>query len=224
MFEKEAGMSLYYQDEHVTLYHGDCLTEHREWLDADVLVTDPPYGIGWKIGNNKKSHTTAHAGIQNDQDTAARDSVLRDWGDRCAIAFGTWAEQIPGAKQTPVWKKPPDSGIVGSTTGYKRDVELIFLLGQHIRRTAARSSVIRTDSGKGNYLNGHPHAKPEGLMSWLIEWTEGTVADPFAGSGSTLVAARNLGRKAIGVELEEKYCEIIATRLDQQVIDFEALM
>lgn len=217
-------MSLYYQDEYVTLYHGDCLTDHREWLDADVLVTDPPYGIGWKIDDNKKSKSKAHAGIQNDKDTTARDSVLEAWGERPGIVFGAWVQQVPNAKQTLVWRKPADTGVVGSVTGYRRDVELIFLTGKHPRRSAARSSVITTDRGMNSYLNGHPHAKPAELMGWLIEWTEGAVADPFAGSGSTLIAARNLGRKSIGVEVEEKYCEIIAKRLDQQVIDFGALM
>ena len=217
-------MSLYYQDEHVTLYHGDCFAEHREWLDADVLVTDPPYGIGWKIDENKKSKSKAHAGIQNDQDTTVRDSALEAWGERPGIVFGAWVQQVPNAKQTLVWRKPADTGVVGSVTGYRRDVELIFLTCKHPRRSAARSSVITTDRWMNSYLNGHPHAKPAELMGWLIEWTEGAVADPFAGSGSTLIAARNLGRKAVGVELEEKYCEIIAKRLDQQVIDFGALM
>lgn len=70
-----------------------------------------------------------------------------------------------------------------------------------------------------------PKSPPFPLMESLVSrCPPGIVADPFAGSGATLVAARNLGRKAIGVELEEKYCEIIAKRLDQQVIDFEALM
>lgn len=210
----------YYSDELVTLYHGDCL-QITEWITADVLVTDPPYGIGWKIGNHPKRGSVAHAGIANDDDTSARDAAILMWGDtRPAAVFGTWTAQVPHARQTLVWRKPPDSGVIGSTTGYRRDTELIFLLGGWPRRSASLSSVLGTDAGMGSYLNGHPHAKPTGILEVLITGSPGVIADPFAGSGSTLVAAKRLGRKAIGVELEERYCEIAARRLSQGVLDF----
>jgi site-specific DNA-methyltransferase (adenine-specific) len=210
----------YYADEAVTLFHGDC-REVTAWLEADVLVTDPPYGIGWSIGQNNAAKSKAHAGIQNDGDTTVRDDALVAWGDRPAVVFGSFRAPFPvGVKQTLVWRKPVDAGVVGSTTGYRTDTELIFLLGQHPRRNSSRSSVLTTDGGVAAYRTEHPHSKPLALLQRLMEWLPGAIADPFAGSGSTLVAAKQLGRKAIGVELEERYCEIIAKRLAQGVLDF----
>lgn len=213
----------YYADESVTLYHGDC-REVTAWLGADVLVTDPPYGIGWRIGDHPRRLSWRHGGILNDTDTSVRDAALAAWGQRPGVVFGTWAAPFPQRKQALVWRKPADAGVVGSTTGYRTDTELIFLVGQWPQRNSSWSSVLETNSNKNAYLRpgmGHPHAKPVGLMEVLIDRAPpGVVADPFAGSGSTLVAARLVGRKAVGVELDERYCEVIAKRLDQGVIDF----
>lgn len=216
-------MSLYYEDDYVQLHHGDCRAI-RGWTQADVLVTDPPYGIGWKQGLNKRAKSKAHAGIKNDEDTDVRDQALDLWGDRPAIIFGSWRASVPrDVRQTLVWRKPVDAGVVGSVTGFRNDTELIFLTGTWPKRNAERSSVLTTDTGMHAYLNGHPHAKPVAVMSVLIGATTGVIADPFAGSGSTLVAAREQGRRAIGVELDEAYCELIATRLSQQAFDFSKL-
>jgi site-specific DNA-methyltransferase (adenine-specific) len=120
-------MSLYYEDEFVTLYHGNCLTEHREWLAADVLVTDPPYGTQFTEANPRggygrrqdakrrgSKHAPATAGmgawIAGDNGTDIRDEALAAWGDRPAIAFGSprladppgsWEDRLVWDKKRP---------------------------------------------------------------------------------------------------------------------------
>lgn len=213
----------YYQDDKVTLYLGDC-REVTEWLTADVLVTDPPYGIGWKTGANPKRFQKANPGIAGDDDTSLRDEVLRQWAGRPGVVFGSLYVAAPEeTSQIAVYVKPRDAGLIGSVTGLRRDVEAIYLTGHWPKIPAQRSSVFRTAMGSAarmcERLGGHPHTKPQDVMEALIEaCPPGVIADPFAGSGSTLVAARNLGRRAIGVEIEEKYCEIAAKRLAQDCL------
>ena len=216
----------YYQDEHVTLYHGDCLTEHREWLDADVLVTDPPYGTqpdSTKIGYGRRVQADGFRGrvIANDSEDDVRDAALEAWGDRPTLAFGSprFPDPPGGWDHRLVWDKR-EPGLNGGPWRYTH--ESIFVRGEGwIRTSASTFSILSFPSGNGSpEKRDHVHAKPVRLMEELIAAAPpGVIADPFAGGGSTLVAARNLGRKAIGVELEERYCEIIAKRLQQGAFD-----
>lgn len=228
----------YYQDDRVTLYLGDC-REVTEWLAADVLVTDPPYGRG-ELGIHHDNVTIGRqyfgdaamkvpAVIAGDDDTAVRDEALRTWGDRPAIVFADLRIPVPGSMQVLIYKKPPDAGA-RSTAGFRRDAEAIHLL-RLPAGYGGRSSIIETAARKvnGNSVGlgaryGHPHAKPVDVMETLIAaCPPGVIADPFAGSGSTLVAARNLGRRAVGLEIEERYAERAAKRLCQDVLISGAL-
>lgn len=217
-------MSIYYEDDHVTLYHGDCLTEHMEWLDADVLVTDPPYGGGFRSRHGWRDGEANKIRVSNDKDTGARDSALALWGDRPALAFGFWRRPIPaGTRQMIIWDKRGGNGFSGDYTMPWADAtEQIYVLGRGWtgKRVPAIYSIPSLHSASPERY-GHPTPKPVTLMESLLEKSpDGTIADPFAGSGATLAAAKSSGRTAIGVEIEEKYCEIIARRLSQGVLDF----
>jgi hypothetical protein len=225
-------MTPYYSDDLVTLWLGDC-REVTEWLAADVLVTDPPYGRGWKQGagsGNLRSKTSgryAHEGIAGDGDTETRDTALAMWGDRVAVVFGDPLVDRPrDTRQALGYRKPPAGGNKGTFGGFLRDLELIYLTGPWPAGLNGRSSILATGARNvastyglaGRY--GHPHAKPVDVMETLISaCPPGVIADPFAGSGSTLVAARNLGRRAVGVEIDERYAEKAARRLSQGVLE-----
>ena len=215
----------YYEDDLVTLYLGDC-RDVDAWLSADVLVTDPPYGIAW---SQPAYHGgTAHPGIVGDGDTSIRDWMLDRWGhQRPAVAFGHLKLPPPtGTRQVLVYQKASNSGIFGAVAGWRRDLEAIYLLGEWPAEPAGDSSLLRTHARAQGGLSGvvgragHPHAKPLDVMQEILaHCPPGIVADPFAGSGSTLVAAKLAGRRAIGVEIDERYCEAAARRLAQGVLD-----
>lgn len=211
----------------MTLYHGDCL-EQTAWTSADVLITDPPYGTN-NLGNNprggygRRNLTPGNTGriIANDGTTETRDAALALWGTKPALVFGSprlpdppgnWIDRL-------VWDKKR-LGMNGGPWRYQH--ESIFVTDGFVRASDASSSILTAYPQQSDHI----HAKPVALMESLISCTPkgAVIADPFAGSCSTLVAARNVGRKSIGVEIEESYCELLAKRLSQQAFDFEELM
>lgn len=225
-------MSIYYQDDFVTLYHGDCLTEHREWLEADVLVTDPPYGVAYVSNRAIGKRSAAIAG---DGTADARDAVLTAWGTKPALSFGRWDIARPTlTKSRLIW----DKNLMGTgdlSSPWGASDEEIYVLGdwpavkpggraREGGTPTRHHSVIRVQALAPGAANrpDHPTPKPVGLMEILIaKCPSGVIADPFAGSGATLVAAKNRGRKAIGAELDERYCEMIAQRLSQDLLELE---
>ena len=212
----------YYEDDLVTLYHGDC-REVTAWLEADVLVTDPPYGTQFSAENPKGGYgRRQNTGvgpegfvIANDGTTETRDEALGMWSGRGpALVFGSprmpdppgeWADRL-------VWdKKRP--GMNGGPWRYRH--ESIYVTAGFLRTDNAAVSIIEAFPEQADHI----HGKPIALMVRLVAAAPpGTIADPFAGSGSTLVAAKQLGRRAIGVEADERYCEIAAKRLAQDTL------
>jgi hypothetical protein len=114
------------------------------------------------------------------------------------------------------------SGVGRNQWGYTNFMPVFFYGINPTLQHGAKQTVLK--SGETSPVNGHPCPKPEGWMRWLVNLVSQpgeVVVDPFAGSGTTLVAAKRLGRRAIGIEIEEKYCEIAAKRLQQEALPLE---
>ena len=221
-------MTLFYEDEYVELHHGDCRAI-RGWTRADVLVTDPPYGMDYTGFGGRKGEPRRARGrlsVVGDGTTDVRDHVIEMWGDGPGLVFGRWNVPRPaGTRHRLVWDKDGGPGMGDLSMPWGNGDEEVYVLGRGFVGKR-ETNVIRAQTLMSSDARrpDHPTPKPVALMEYLIsKCPPGVIADPFAGSGSTLIAARNLGRRAIGVEVEERYCELIVKRLSQQAFDFTAL-
>jgi len=217
-------MRPYYRDGLVTLYLADCC-DLPHWLEADVLVTDPPYGIG---GELCRDGSFDHARMEGNDGPELRDAALALWGERPALVFGSWRVPRPAAtRMVLTWEKGEHVAMGDTALPWKPNTDEIYVLGSgfHGPRTSSVLHCLALGGFVGYAANGtrrHPTEKPVGLMRELIaKCPAGATADPFAGVGTTLIAAKQLGRRAVGVEVRADYCEAAARRLSQLTI-FEA--
>ena len=218
----------YYEDDAVTIYHGDC----REILPAlqgdPFLLTDPPYGVSERTDRASKGRTNLarandFAPVQGDDEPFDPAHLL---GFSRAVLFGAnyYAEKLPPSASWLVWDKLDGLATERRVVGFddNADVELAWTnLGGPARMVSHRWKGMVKGSERGD-SRVHPTQKPVALMAQIIAWrtTPGdTVLDAYMGSGSTLRAAKDLGRRAIGIELDERYCEIAARRMAQEVLD-----
>ena len=217
--------SLYYRDEWCAIYHADC----REVLDemkCHLVMTDPPYGINggrgsMSTGRGRGNYTSDF----NDTPEYIRD-VVADVIRRCVAKWPTVV--TPGNTNMMQYPQPDSFGCyyqpaaVGLQTWGNLDAQPILYYGKNPtkRNFGTPCSYTLTETPE---KNGHPCVKPLGAWKRLMAnvTIEGmTVLDPFMGSGTTLQAARELGRYAIGIELSEEYCEIAAKRQQQRMMSF----
>lgn len=221
-------MTILFEDSLTTIIHGRW-QDHLQLLgSADVLITDPPYGMEY-ISNFPKDGPTAP--VRGDKTTEERDSLLAEWFDpawapapRPAIVFGTWRVARPAhpLRQLVIWHKGDRPGMGDLSLPWGPSHEDIYIMGGHgpghwtgKRGPSVIRSRIREGNATGSHIeHGHPTPKPVLLMQDLVGHTVGeTIIDPFAGSGSTAVAARLLGRRCIAIEMELDYATGMAERV-----------
>jgi DNA modification methylase len=221
-------MTPYYEDGAVTLYHGDCREILPSLGRSDLLLTDPPYGTNLDTDNSRFSGGTrgnmakrgngigTGGGRPIVGDSVPFDPTFLIEYARAAVVWGWnhFPNKLP-AGACLVWLKRNDEAF-GS---FLSDAELAWMSkgrGVYCRRDLTNNAIAT--------YRVHPTQKPVELMQWCLGFFPDArlILDPFMGSGTTLVAAKNLGRKAIGIEIEERYCEIAAKRLTQEVLELGA--
>lgn len=239
-------MKPYYADDYCTIYHGDC-REILPSVQADVVVTDPPYGIadapikgradmrGRRVGTRPNGEPVRPGKANTWHPPSTWDRELEPgWLPLALTAapvvalFGHWRkrgefEAAAGicARVEIVWAK--DTHVGPPCPLAMRD-ERIWIFSQHaVKPTRFETTVWDEPIIPTWGHRWHKNEKPLQLMTRLVSlFPADTVLDPFMGSGTTLRAAKDLGRKAIRIEIEERYCEIAARRLSQEVLPFGA--
>lgn len=213
----------YYSDDHVTIYHGDCSELVTAVPCPDFVIADPPYGISYSITptiqgkGGRKWRMGGQAPVVGDDELFNPAHLLQF---ERLVLFGAnyYADQLPASGGWVVWDK--SDGGRGPTNSFT-DVELAWtnvatqpVIFRHLWKGFTRA----TECGQKVL---HPTQKPVALMAWLLErWTEpgDLVLDPYMGSGPVARAAKDLGRRCVGIEIEERYCEIAARRCAQEVL------
>ena len=211
-------MKPYYEEAGITIYHGDSFQVLPTFDPLPgIIVTDVPYGVGKDYG------------LRSKDDIAGFQRAIRLIADSLAPACSTFAVcriwDVPVRPQwTGVWAKTYGASALLAYPVYPHWEPIGFwnIKGNYRGNCGHRSDVFVFPPERAQDSD-HPAPKPLSLMAELIEFMGGSVAfDPFMGSGTTLVAAKRLGLTAIGIEIEERYCEIAVRRLAQSVMQFPA--
>lgn len=219
-------MKPYYEDPAgIVIYHGDCreILPSLSGVGASLVLTDPPYGVS--LDTAYRSNQRSNLAAANDYPPVFGDDKPFDptalLAFENAILWGAnyYADRLPPRGSWLVWDKRD-----GICTNDQADAELAWVTGVSgtVPRLFRHVWMGMVKASENGHRRVHPTQKPVELMQWCLGFFPDSrlVLDPFMGSGTTLVAAKNLGRRAIGIEIEEKYCEIAAKRLSQTVLDF----
>jgi site-specific DNA-methyltransferase (adenine-specific) len=220
-------MKPYYEDEAVQIWHGDCREVMPTLGKVDLVLTDPPYGTGgWRREQSGNGSSPIASLVKEEWDIGAVDwidgslPVISFWPSSATVRLLTRAVEVGLTKHRALYmqKRDPKPQVAGRIMW---SVEPIWVLSQEGFLLHGGTDWY-TDStprlGRDEDATGHPYQKPIEVMRWLIGKTTGIIVDPFMGSGTTLRAAKDLGRRAIGIETEERYCEIAAKRMSQIVM------
>ena len=212
-------MKPYYKDDLITIYHGDCLELLPE-LAFDVVVTDPPYGINvvggsGSVGGSGWVDVKEYKAVIGD-DVPLDPTWLAGFGRRQVIFGFEHFTRLPHVGRLLVWDKEMPDGLTFAQLEAAWD-------SQNGPARIFRHRQNGFMNNFGDIKKHHPTQKPLSVMTWIVSQCSDAgdvVVDPYMGSGSTLRAAKDLGRKAIGIEIDEAYCEIAAKRMGQEVLDF----
>lgn len=218
-------MKPYYEHAGITIYHGDC-REGLSSFSAELLLTDPPYGIALDTDYSRFNSTDAQG---RSYESFAGDDVPQDFSflfGVCdlSVVFGAnnWPQQIPFDAKKDGWICWDKRTNEEADKLFGSPFELACVIGRRMYEIIRLQHCGVKNADGDNVGRFHPTQKPVRLMKRIMELLGGDIVlDPFMGSGTTLRAAKDLGRRAIGIEIEEKYCEIAAKRLSQEVLEFK---